>query len=102
LGSLLQSRFKGEVKRGRFSDKIFLITFLNSDKAAVSRLMEMFNREFNASKIQPKPGQSINATLTWALAEFPKEANTVLGIIELLSGRLASARKEKMSAGART
>lgn len=102
LGSLLQARFKGEVKRGRFSDKIFLITFPDSDKASASRLMEMFNREFSSAKMQPKSGTSLNATLTWALAEFPKEANSVSGIVELVSGRLTSARKETMSAGART
>jgi len=110
LGSLLKSRFKSEVKRGRFSDKVFLITFPNSDKASVSCLMEMFNLEFNAAtqaspldKPRPdKKGQSLNATLTWALAEFPTEANNASGIVELLSGRLALARKETMSAGAKT
>ncbi len=101
LGSLLQCRFKGEAKRGRFSDKAFLLTFPDSDKASVSRLMEMFNREFISTTKQQKPGQELNITLTWALVDFPKEANTISGILELLSGRLASARKEKMSAGAR-
>jgi len=102
LGSLLQSRFKGEVKRGHFSDKVFLLTFPDTNNESVSHLIEMFNREFNSVKIEPKPGQALNTTLTWALAEFPNEANTPSGLVELLSGRLASARKEKMSAMATT
>jgi len=108
LGLLLQSRFKGEVKRGRFSDKIFLVNFPDSNKATVSRLMEIFNREFASLKIETeathpyKTGEPLNASLTWALAEIPKEANSASGIVELLSSRLSAARKETMPAGSRT
>ncbi len=101
LGSLLQCRFKGEVKRCRFNDKMFLLTFPGYDLKLTSRLIEMFSREFTANNSQQKQGPAFNVTLTYALAEFPKEVKNVSNALELLYDRLSTKLREKIATGSR-
>ena len=59
LGTLLQCRFKGEVKRCRFNDKMYVLNFPEYDLKLASQLIEMFSKEFTARNSRQKKDQHL-------------------------------------------
>lgn len=95
IGKLLQSRFKAEVVRGRWSERGFALAIEEDIAPAIVGAMEQLTQELSQISFAGEFGRKFEVSITYSVTTFPGECTRLDDLLDEAKNRLAMSTRRK-------